>query len=101
MHEVVQGNNQFAIDIYARLRQQPGNLFLSPYSLSTALAMTYAGARGETAEQMVKVLHFDVTPDRLHPAFEALIRQVNGGKGRSYRLSVANALWGREGAGRT
>jgi serpin B len=97
MHEVVQGNNQFAIDIYARLRQQPGNLFLSPYSLSTALAMTYAGARGETTEQMVKVLHFDITPDRLHPAFEALIRQVNGGKGRSYRLSVANALWGQEG----
>ena len=59
MHEVVQGNNQFAIDIYARLRQQPGNLFFSPYSLSTALAMTYAGARGETAEQMAKTLHFD------------------------------------------
>ena len=97
MHEVVQGNNQFAIDIYARLRQQPGNLFLSPYSLSTALAMTYAGARGETAEQMAKVLHFDVTPDRLHPAFEALIRQVNENKGRPYRLSVANALWGQEG----
>jgi serpin B len=96
MHEVVQGNNQFAIDIYARLRQQPGNLFLSPYSLSTALAMTYAGARGETAEQMAKVLHFDVTPDRLHPAFEALIRQVNENKSRPYRLSVANALWGQE-----
>src|SRR5512135_2412518 len=97
MDEVIRGNNQFAIDIYARLRQQPGNLFLSPYSLSTALAMTYAGARGETAEQMVKVLHFSVTPDRLHPAFEALIRRVNEGKGRPYRLSVANALWGQEG----
>jgi serpin B len=94
---LVQANNQFAIDMYARLRKQPGNLFLSPYSLSTALAMTYAGARTETAEQMAKVLHFDVTPDHLHAAFHALIQEVSGGNGRSYRLSVANALWGQEG----
>ena len=95
--KVAEGNNRFASDLYGRLRQQPGNLFLSPYSISTALAMTYAGARGETAGQMAKVLHFDVPADRMHVAFAAMIRQFNEGEGRPYKLSVANALWGQEG----
>src|SRR5947209_1876439 len=57
---VVEGNNRFALDLYGRLRgEQPGNLFFSPSSLSTALAMTYAGARGETEAQMARVLHFN------------------------------------------
>jgi serpin B len=98
MAEVVQGNNQFAFDLYARLRDQPGNIFLSPYSISTALAMTYSGARGETAEQMARTMHFDVPADRLHATFAALVRQINGqGEARPYKLSVANALWGQEG----
>ena len=58
MSSVVEGNSQFAVDLYGKLRNQPGNLFFSPSSISTALAMTYAGARGETAEQMARVLHF-------------------------------------------
>lgn len=96
--EVVRGNNQFALDLYGRLRERPGNLFLSPHSISTALAMTYAGARGETAEQMAATLHFSLPQDRLHAEFAALDRQINGGAGgRPYQLSVANALWGQEG----
>ena len=55
---VVQGNTEFALSLYAQLHSQEGNLFFSPLSLSTALAMTYAGARGQTAEQMATVLHF-------------------------------------------
>ena len=98
MAEVVRGNNQFAFDLYARLRDQPGNIFLSPYSISTALAMTYAGARGETAEQMAGTLHFTASPERLHGAFRALVGQINGrGEDRPYTLAVANALWGQEG----
>jgi serpin B len=95
--EAVEGNNRFAFDLYGRLRHRPGNLFASPYSVSTALAMTYEGARGQTAEQMAATLHFSLPPDALHPAFAALDRQLNDGKGRSYKLSVANALWGQEG----
>ncbi len=95
--EVVEGNNRFALDLYGRLRDRPGNLFASPYSLSTALAMTYAGARGETARQMAATLHFSPPPESLHPAFAALDREVNEGTGRPYKLSVANALWGQEG----
>ena len=94
---VVEGNNRFALDLYARLREeQPGNLFFSPGSLSTALAMTYAGAGGQTAEQMAEVLHFRLPQDQLHPAFAALQQTWDAdGKDAGYRLSVANRLWGQ------
>jgi serpin B len=94
---VVKGNDQFAFDLYARLRDQPGNLFLSPYSISDALAMTSLGARGETAAQMAKVLHFPPDGARVHPAFAALVRKINGTeKQRGYQLRVADALWGQK-----
>jgi serpin B len=98
MGEVVQGNNRFAADLYGRLRERPGNLFFSPYSLSTALAMSYAGARGETAAQMARVMHFDRPGEGLHEAFDALGQALNAdATGRGYRLSVANRLWGQSG----
>jgi serpin B len=96
---VVDGNNQFAFDLYARLRTgRSDNLFLSPASLSTAMAMTYAGARGQTAEEMARVLHFGLPQEKLHPAF-ALLRAtwVGDGEKAGYRLNVANRLWGQEG----
>ena len=96
---VVEGNNRFALDLYARLRTgQSDNLFFSPGSLSTALAMTYAGARGQTADQMAQVLHFPLPQEKLHPAFGDLRRTWDfKGNERGYRLSVANRLWGQEG----
>ncbi len=56
--EAVKGSNAFAVDLYAQLRSQPGNLFFSPESISTAFAMAYAGARGQTAAEMAAVFHF-------------------------------------------
>lgn len=95
---VVQGNNAFALDLYAELKNRDGNLFFSPHSISTALAMTYAGARGSTEKQMAEVLHFDLEQKRLHPAFRELLDQLETGEGeRGYQLSVANALWGQRG----
>jgi serpin B len=96
---VAEDNNRFALDLYARLRNgQSDNLFFSPGSLSTALAMTYAGARGQTAEQMAQVLHVRLPQEKLHPAFGHLPRYWGvGGKGRGYRLSMANRLWGQQG----
>jgi serpin B len=95
---LVKDNNTFALDLYGYLRKEKGNLFLSPYSISTALAMTYGGARGSTAEQMAKTLHFTQGQERLPAAFADLIRQINGnGKQRKYQLHVANALWGQRG----
>jgi serpin B len=96
--KVVKGNVAFALDLYSRLRGEEGNLFFSPYSISTALAMTYAGARGETAEQMARVLHFDVPADELPSALAAVDRELTGaGAARKYQLYTANALWAQKG----
>ena len=70
------GNTAFALDLYARLKSADGNLFFSPYSISTCLAMTYAGARGATAAQMAQTLHFDTNPLRLGAAFGELQQQL-------------------------
>ncbi len=101
---IVEGNNRFALELYAGLLQDPealrqgGNVFFSPYSISTALAMTYAGARGETAKQMAKTLRFTLGQQQLHRAFGSHIRRLNEqGKKGNYELAVANALWGQTG----
>ncbi|HTU91591.1 MAG TPA: serpin family protein [Gemmataceae bacterium] len=94
---VVRDSNQFTLDLFGRL-DKTDNLFFSPASISTALAMTYAGARGQTAEQMAKVLHFQLDAKRLHPAFAALLWEMQGeGKQRGCQLNIANALWGHKG----
>ncbi|MGA3264763.1 MAG: serpin family protein [Terracidiphilus sp.] len=93
---VVQGNNAFAVELYSQLRNQPGNLFFSPESISTALAMTYAGARGDTASEMAKTLHFTLPPERLHPAMGALLSNLNAAH-NGYQLRVADALWAQQG----
>ncbi len=79
---LVEGNTAFALDLYRQLQTTPGNLFLSPYSLSTALAMVYAGARGDTAKQMGQVLHFDKAPGQVHSSFGELQRQLGEAGGQ-------------------
>ena len=91
----VTGNNEFAFALYGKLRGQDGNLFFSPESVSTALAMTYAGARGDTAAEMAKTLRFTLPPDRLHPAMGALLSALNAPHD-GYQLRVANALWAEQ-----
>ena len=94
---VVDGNPAFACDLYAQLRNIPGNLFFSPYSISTALAMTYAGARDSTEAQMAQVLHFGKSQPRLHSAFGALQRQFNQANSqKGIELNIANALWAQK-----
>ncbi|WP_322798559.1 serpin family protein [Thermoflexus sp.] len=105
LEQLVQGNTAFALDLYHYLRKsQGGNLFYSPYSISLALAMTYAGARGETEQAMARTLRFSLPSDRLHPTFnaldQALIRRGQGAKGKDekgFRLRIVNALWGQVG----
>jgi serpin B len=93
---VVEGNNAFAVDLYGQLRKRSGNLFFSPESISTALAMTYAGARGDTASQLATTLHFTLPPERLHPAIGGLLSDLNAVHD-GYQLRVANALWAQQG----
>lgn len=95
---LVDGNNTFALDLYQSLRSQDENLILSPFSVSLALAMTYAGARGETETQMAETLHFPAQ-DALHPAFNALDlkleeNDINLDKDQEpMQLNIANAVW--------
>ena len=70
--ELVRGNNAFAFDLYHALSHGEGNLFYSPFSISQALTMTSAGARGETQRQMADTLHHRLPQNDLHPAFNAL-----------------------------
>lgn len=98
VNALVQGNSAFALELYAKLRGEAGNLFLSPYSISSALAMTYAGARGNTAAEMETALHFTLGPEGTHPAFRALqarleALQAAGG----LQLAIANSLWPQQG----
>lgn len=101
----------FTADLYAQLDQQKGNLFFSPASIETALAMTYAGARGNTAEQMGKTLHFTGDAGQVGAAFATLLKTLNNPpevissfddtgkplKKPAYELTVANVLWAQQG----
>jgi serpin B len=94
-------NRHFAWDLYQQVRSGTDNLVFSPASISIALAMTFAGARSTTADQMATTLHFSLPPERLHPAFDALDLALEGrgttGDAGAFRLSLANALWGQQG----
>jgi serpin B len=95
---VVEGGNLFAVDLYRKLGEGGGNLFFSPLSLSTALAMTSAGAAGETKEEMEEVLQFPVDVESVHPSFAALAESLaRGSSDGGYRLDIANRLWGQPG----
>lgn len=101
---LVRGNNAFALDLYQVLSNGEGNLFYSPFSISQGLAMTLAGARGETERQMADTLHYELSQDRLHPSFNALDREL-ASRGKNprdeddhyFQLNVANAIWGQQG----
>jgi serpin B len=102
--ELATGNGAFALDLYQTLREGEGNLFFSPYSISLALAMTYAGARGETEQQMAQTLHFTLPQDVLHSAFNALDlelasrgEEIDEQEGEPFRLHIANSIWGQQG----
>jgi serpin B len=98
--ELVAGNTDFAFEMYDKLKDSnpTGNLFFSPYSISTALAMTYAGARGNTEKQMAEMMHFTLHKQNLYKEFGALQKQlIQEDKTRGYRLLLANALWLQKG----
>ena len=87
-------NTAFALELYQQLCRVEGNLFLSPYSISTALAMTYGGARGDTARQMAATLHFTLDQKKLHPAFAEFRSHLNDvQKKEKIQLHTANSLW--------
>lgn len=101
---LVSGNSSFAFNLYQQLKKNnTGNLFYSPYSISTALAMTYAGAAGDTEKQMSSALHFTLPQAQLHTAFNELAialasrgQNAEGTNGKSFSLKISNALWSQQ-----
>ncbi len=113
-HAIIQGNNRFAMDLYHKLAASEGNLFFSPYSISTALAMTYLGAQGQTEIQMAKTMHYPTHEKNMQKqlsdsnlpldrnqfaaAFGKICEDLNArGKQGFYELAIANALWPQRG----
>src|SRR5262249_35830397 len=95
---LVAANTTFGLNLYGRVRRGPENAFVSPFSISTALAMTAAGARGETARQMSDILRLPFPADRANKAFAALVASVRPRAEKpAYQLHTANALWGQRG----
>ena len=95
------GNTAFALDLYAAIAGSDENLFYSPYSISLALALAYAGAKGETEQQMAEVLRFSLPQDRLHPALNfmdlTLTSPAQAGEKGGFELGIVNSVWGQEG----
>jgi serpin B len=103
LETLVDGNSAFALDLYQELIKEGGNIFYSPYSLSLALAMTYAGANGETEQQMADTLYFMLEQEDLHAAFNKLALELasrgEGAEGKDeegFRLNIVNAIWGQK-----
>lgn len=99
LRALARGINRFGGELNNRLtKDEPGSLFFSPFSIETALAMTAAGARGRTLEEMEQVLH--LPPNNPHDLFGDLLRHLNStGRDilRPYELTVANAIWAQRG----
>jgi Serine protease inhibitor len=95
INSVVNSSNQFAFDLYSNLKGKEGNIFFSPYSLSTAMAMTYEGARGQTAEEIRQVFHYPEDIEILRRGYAGTINQINK-KDKKYELRTANALWAQK-----
>ena len=98
LRTLVYGNSDFAVAMYKKVgaADETANIFFSPLSISTALSMTYAGARGETARQMADTLRFKLSPSDQHAAFGALAAALRTDN-KNYRLEISNALWGQQG----
>jgi serpin B len=90
-------NNSFALPLFEQLRHSPGNLFFSPFSIHTALAMAHFGAKGETAAQMSEVLRISLSGDEPHGALSDIIGRLNRADRGEYGILEANSLWARPG----
>ena len=96
--DLIKATNTFAIELYSQLRESEKNLFFSPFSIFTALAMVYAGARGSTANQMEEALHITLEQHRFHMALKTLLRILRSEESyKDTELSIANLLCVKEG----
>jgi serpin B len=90
--ELSQANNQFAFDLYSRYKDDEGNIFFSPWSISSAFAMTYEGAQGQTADEIRNVFHFPSDLQSMETQYQSMNALLNR-EDKPYTLWNANSLW--------
>ncbi len=96
VNTIAQGNNEFAFDLLKQIPFERENMVVSPFSISTALAMTYAGARNETLQEMAKVMHFDRDQVLFHANYGAYINVMNSIADDQVQLNIANSIWAQQ-----
>lgn len=94
--EIAMQNNAFAFDLMQQIPWEDDNVVISPFSISTALAMTYAGARGNTRDQMASVMRFSRDQERFHPSFANYMQSLKDRAEGKIELNIANSLWAQE-----
>ena len=98
---LAEAQNRFAVDLYKQLAAQPGNLFFSPYSLYSALTMSFAGAKGATAGEMIQTLHLPFTSEKIHQVMNGLTQRLLSaakvGDIELFKFTIANAVWAQAG----
>jgi serpin B len=87
----------FAFDLMRALPSDDKNLVFSPFSISTALAMTYAGAREQTMEEMAATLYFDRDQEAFHAGYGVFLQDIRSMGGEDVQISLANRLWAQSG----
>lgn len=96
-YDIIYENSSFAFELFQQNKETTKNILLSPFSISSALAMTYAGAKGETERQMSKTLHFSLSQPQVHEGFRNLMAGIYPSEEQSGSdLKIANALWVQE-----
>jgi len=94
--EQVKNNNSFTFELFNYLDNNE-NLFLSPFSVSSALAMTYEGAKGKTRTEMSKVLHFPQENLKVNKDFSEIINKTQSSRSsKHYTFNIANSLWAQQ-----
>jgi len=93
--DVIEANNRFAINLYSQYKSEEGNIFFSPFSISTAMAMVYEGAEGKTAKEIKSVFGFPKYDNSRRNQYSDLLSEINK-KDKEYALKTANALWAEQ-----
>jgi serpin B len=94
---VVAGNNAFAFELDDAFAAMPGNQIWSPLSVSAALGMTYAGAAGQTHDELADLLHVTIPDDDWHPAFGEVLNDLDTSRADPYDLHPADRVWVQSG----
>ncbi|HNW68895.1 MAG TPA: serpin family protein [Bacteroidales bacterium] len=94
---ITENNNLFALDLYKKIGNNQANLFYSPYSISTALAMTYAGAKGKTENEMAMVMHFPANNAEFYTKYNDVLKNINAlNNGSTVNIYTVNSIWAQK-----